>query len=245
MDTRMPATTNKQDRLTKIVALLKKRYDPAEPEPKEREVLEQFLYAICREGASREQADQAYRNLRRHFFDWNEVRVSSVREIEEVLGNVPDAEIRAGRLVRFLQEVFETTFSFDLELLHKKGLKQAAKQLSRFQAASDFVVAWVMQKSLGGHAIPLDEPMLRTLRRLGLVEEDESDPEGVRASLEHLIPKAKGALFVELLSAWAHDPHWEDDPHCPLRSLVHDGASVEDNGSAAPTMERVNRPKPR
>src|SRR5262249_58269325 len=81
MELAMPMTTNKQRLLTQIFTTLKKRYDPSEPEA--RSVLEQFLYAICREGASREQADRAFRNLKDHFFDWNEIRVSSAREVEE------------------------------------------------------------------------------------------------------------------------------------------------------------------
>jgi len=240
----MPIMTNKQRLLTQIFTSLKKRYEPAEPEA--RPVFEQFLYAICREGAPRELADRAYRNLQEHFFDWNEVRVSSVREVEECLGKLADAEVRATRLLSFLQEVFETTFSFDLESLHKKGLKQAAKQLARYQAANDFVVSWVVQHSLGGHAIPLDVPSLRVLRRLGLLDDDQEDLEALRASLEHLIPKSRGPLFSELISALAHDEDWKDDPSCPLRPAVHDGPLGEDNGSPASSSgERSSRPKPR
>src|SRR5215475_10368928 len=146
----MTLAVNKQRVVTQIFTSLKKRYEPAEPEA--RPVLEQFLYAVCREGATREQADRAFRSLRERFFDWNEVRVSSPREVEEALGDVPDAETRANRLISLLQEVFETTFSFDLEGLHKKGLKQAAKQLARYEAVkgNDFAVAWVIQRALGG-----------------------------------------------------------------------------------------------
>src|SRR5438309_3400006 len=98
----MPTTTNKQRVLTQIFTTLKKRYEPAEPEP--RPVLEHFLYAICREGATRTQADRAFRNVQERFFDWNEVRVSSPREVEEALGNIPDAEHRANRVISLLQE---------------------------------------------------------------------------------------------------------------------------------------------
>src|SRR5207253_2839062 len=149
-------------------------------------------YAVCREGATREAADNAFKSLQEQFFDWNEVRVSSVRELADALQGLNDAETRAQRIVDFLQEVFETTFSFDLEPLQKKGLKQAAKQLARYQAANDYAVAWVVQKSLGGHAIPLDASALRVLRRLGILE-DGRDMEALRASLEHQIPKIKGA----------------------------------------------------
>src|SRR5262245_33435951 len=104
----MATTINKQRVLTQFFSLLK-NCEAAEPET--RPVLEQFIYGICREDATCELADLAYQNLREQFFDWNEVRVSSPREVEEALGEVPGAEQRAERIISFLQEVFEATFS--------------------------------------------------------------------------------------------------------------------------------------
>jgi endonuclease III len=239
----MPTTTNKQRILNQLFAALKKRYEPSDPE--QLPVLEQFLYAICREGASRSQADRAYRNLRERFFDWNEVRVSSAREVEEALGDVPQAENRAHRLISFLQEVFETTYSFDLESLHKKGLKQAAKQLGRYQAANDYAVAWVTQQTLGGHAIPTDSAGLRVLGRLGLVDDNEDDLEALRASLEHLVPKAKGSLFIELVSALASEVCWEDEPACSSCPLLSECPTGQEMAAASVASSRTSRAKPR
>ena len=69
---------------------------------------------MCREGTTREPADKAFRQLQDRFFDWNEVRVSSTRELAEALAGLPHPEARAERIIDFLQEVFETEFSFDL-----------------------------------------------------------------------------------------------------------------------------------
>ena len=115
--------------------------------------------------------------------------------------------------------MFETTFSFDLEPLQKKGVKLAAKQLSRYQAANDYTVAWVVQQSLGGHSIPLDGRSMRVLKRIGLLEEDENNAETMRASLEHQVPKAKGTLFVDIVSDLAESCCWEDGPACPVCPL--------------------------
>jgi endonuclease-3 len=239
----MPTITNKQRLLNELFSALKKSYEAGEPEA--RPVLEQFIYGLCRENATREQADRAFRNLRDRFFDWNEIRVSSVRELEEALSDLPDADVRAQRLINFLQEVFETTFSFDLEPLHKKGLKQAAKQLARYQAANDYVVAWVVQQSLGGHAIPLDAATLRAGRRLGLVEGNQEDPEVVRASLEHLVPKARGPLFGELISHVAAEWCWEDEPQCGSCPLVGDCLTGQEQAREAVAASRATRAKPR
>ncbi len=235
----MPTATNKQRLLNQILACGGKKADADAPAGEARPVLEQFVYGLCREGATAEQADRAYRGLRERFYDWNEIRVSSPRELEEAFADLPDREARAQRLVSFLQEVFETTFSFDLESLHKKGLKQAAKQLARYQAANDYVGAWVVQQSLGGHAIPLDAPTLRAARRLGFLDDEQEANEAARASLEHLVPKARGPQFVEAISLVAAEHCWDEQPNCPACPLAADCPTGQETVPARP------RPKSR
>jgi len=205
----MATTTNKQRLLTQVLAQARKGTDASE----ERPVLEQVVLGLCRDGATTPEAEAALANLKARFFDWNEIRVSSYREVEEALEPLPDAEAKAHRILLFLQEVFEIHVSFDLEKLRKEGLKQAVKKLSRFKAADDFVCAWVSQRSLGGHALPLDAPSLRCGQRLGLIDEGRDDLEAVRTSLEHHVPKAKGLQFIEGLSLVACT-FCDEQPRC-------------------------------
>jgi len=230
----MATTINKHRVLNQLLAAA----PGSEPETTTLPVLEQFIYGLCRSDASPEQADRAFKNLRAKFFDWNEIRVSSVREIEDALIGLGNTESRAQRLLSFLQEVFETTFSFDLDLLLKKGLKQAAKQIQRYQAADDYLVAWVTQRSLAGHAIPVDQATLRIAQRLQLVG-DNDDVETARGSLEHLVPKAKGVAFTEAVSRIAEESCWENEPACGNCSLCGECPSAQE------TPERLVRPKPR
>jgi endonuclease-3 len=239
----MATTTNKQKTLTQLFTALKKRCDVADQEM--RPVLEQLLYGICREDAPRDQADTAYSNLREQFFDWNEVRVSSVHEVAEALAELPDPERRAERIIALLQEVFEATFSYDLESMHKKGVKQAVKSLARYQGVSDYTSAWVVQHSLGGHAVPLDTVALRVVQRLGLIERDQVDPETIRTSLEHLVPKAKGPLFGELLSFLGHEFCWAERPNCSACPLAGECPTGLQSAAAEATAGRATRSKPR
>jgi len=240
----MATTINKQRVLNQLFATAPKNAAVLE---EARPVLEEFIYGLCREDATSEEADRAYRALCEHFFDWNEVRVSSVRELEEAFAGLSGAEARAQRLILFLQEVFEANFSFNLEELQKKtgGLKQAAKGLSRYKATNEYVSAWVMQRALGGHAIPVDAPTLRCARRLGLVESGTEGPEAVRASLEHLVPKAKGPLFTDLISKLAEETCWEGEPNCPACPLVSECPTAQEAGVEPVTVSRAHRPKPR
>jgi endonuclease-3 len=127
--------------------------------------------------------------------------------------------------------------------LLKKGLKQAAKQLTRYQAADEYTGAWVVQRSLGGHAIPVDAPTLRCVRRLGLAESGAEEAE-VRASLEHLVPKAKGPQFTDALSHIAHEYCREEEPQYPSCSLAGECVTAQESGVESLTA-RPHRPKPR
>src|SRR3954451_10305167 len=111
----MSATTiNKQRVLTTLFTTLRKHFGDAAA-PAERPVLEQMVYGVLREGSTRDEVDKAFDRMRTTFFDWNEIRVSSPHEIEEVLTGLPDAGAKAERVIALLQEVFESTFSYDLE----------------------------------------------------------------------------------------------------------------------------------
>src|SRR6478609_9623802 len=138
--------------LPDVHSLLKKRYK-LEPRAGRLSVLEAVIYAICHEGTTREQANQVLSRFKDEFFDWNEIRVSSVDEIQGVLAGLADAEGRALRIRRFLRQLFERTYSFTLESLTKKPLKESLKVLHQYEAfSSDYVTATVVQQSLGGHA---------------------------------------------------------------------------------------------
>jgi endonuclease III len=236
----MPATMNKQDLLTKSLKHLDKKFPPA-PETEPRPVLEEVLYAICREGSTTEQTNSIFAKLKSSFFDWNEVRVSTVPEVADALKGSPDHGKKAQRVIEILQYVFEMYYSFDLVDLDKKGLKQAGKQLGRFTGMTDFASAWVVQRALGGHAIPLDDATVRVLKRLGILEGEIEDLEAARGSLEHQIPKASGTTFTDRFSTLALTLCKENNPKCGDCALKLDCPTGQESGK----KQAEPKPKPK
>ena len=228
---------NKAQFLNDVLAILKKRYK-LESTPPKLSVLEATIHGICHEGATREQANQALSRFKDDFFDWNEVRVSSIEEIRGVLAGLSDPEGQAQRIRRFLRQLFEKKYSFTLDELAKKPLKDSAKALQEFEAfGSDYVTASVVQIGLGGHAIPVDEPIRRALTRLGVAEEG-ADLHALRSGLERAVPKNRGLEFADLMEELAHDTCVEGVPDCPrceLRKLCPTGLArkAEWSGKAA------------
>jgi endonuclease-3 len=219
------AAKNKAQFLNQVLSLLKKRYK-LEPNAPRLSVLEATVYAVCHEGSTREQANQALSRFKDSFFDWNEVRVSSVEEIQGVLAGLTQPDDRAYRIRRFLRQLFEKTYGFSLDQLAKKPLKESAKVLHEYEAfESDFVLATVIQQALGGHAIPVDSAIRRALERLGVADQ-KTTTAALRSTLEHAIPKNRGSEFVDLLEELTHDTCVAGTPicgRCDLRKICPTG----------------------
>jgi endonuclease III len=195
---------NKQRTLTKLMTLLSKSYQA--PPIKELSVIEHLLFGAIQECISYTRAIEVYARLTAEFHDLNELRVSHVNEIVGSLdADLPDRETKARRILQILNFIFETTYSYDLEQMKKKPLKQAQKQLSKIQGTTPFVVNSVVQRCLGGHALPIDSSMHSVLRLLDFADETESADQ-IQSNLEHLVPKAKGISFCLQLSELAAEP---------------------------------------
>lgn len=198
-------TSNRAGLLTKVYKVLKKHYKPHDP-PSDRTVLENLLYACCLENARYEAADEAFAKLRETYFDWNEIRVTTVTELAEIINGLPSATAAAQKIKRSLQSVFETNYSFDLEGLKKQNLGKAEKDLEKIQGTTPFIRAFVAQNALGGHSIPVSPGALEVMYAVGAINDAEADKHQV-PGLERAIPKNKGIEFGSLLQQVGADFH--------------------------------------
>jgi endonuclease-3 len=191
------STPNRASLLNKIHKVLKRTYKPS-PSKGDQPLLEALLFASCLENARHEQAVAAFAKLRAAFFDWNEIRVSTVKELAEVLDALPEPAEAAARVKGVLQSVFESDYTFDLEHLKKQNIGAAVKRLQKLQGTTPFNVAYATQASLGGHSIPVDKGTLGSLYVLGVISEAEAAAGSV-PGMERAIPKSKGQEFGALV----------------------------------------------
>jgi endonuclease III len=196
-------SADKHEVCRKVTVLLKKTY-AASPPKQELPVLETLLYAVCLENSTPEQAGVVYARLLNAFHDLNEVRVSSISELQPLFVDLSDPEWRAARVKSALQYVFETNYAFDFESLRRKTADLATKQLSKIPSLSPFVRAYVMQHCLGSHVLPVDDRMYAVLVWLGLAERDEG-PDQAGEHLRSFVRKADAPLFCHLLGCLAND----------------------------------------
>ncbi len=191
------ATPNRSALINRTIKVLKKHYKPVAP-PKDRPLFEHLLFACLLEDSPQEVAEQVFETLKRDYFGWNEVRVSTIRELTDALKPLVNPAESASRLKQSLHAVFESVYEFDIETLKKQNIGQAVKQLQKYNGTTPFAVAYVTQQALGGHSIPVNRGALIALHTVGVISEDEFG-KGAVPGLERTVSKNKGAEIGSLL----------------------------------------------
>lgn len=229
----MPAKSlkavDKQNILKKLVTEMKRRYGGTLPK-QTRPAFETLLFAVCLEDSSHAEAETAYAQLLEPFFDLNEIRVSSVSQIQEALGDLRGADWKALRIREALQHVFEKFYAFDLEFLKRKTQEQAVKELALVPYQTPFIRSYVIQHILGAHVIPVDQSILHLLQWLGL-SDLKADHDTAGEDLKAGIKKADGVLLCHLFKCTAVDPE--------LREHFAEPPGTEEEGDPFTSAQRL------
>lgn len=213
-----PASATKaSDKITackKLTTLLQKDYGKTVPKLK-LPVLETILFAVCLEDSPWKDAEASFEKLLKSYFDLNEIRVSSVTELERTLSDLKDADWKGLRIRSILRFVFESTYGFEFEKLARLTLESAQKRLKKVDHLSPFVTAFTLQQILGSHVVILDNLGLKTAVHLGIVPPDSSIPDAAEF-LKAGVKKSDCFAFSCLLHSLATDPKLleriEDEP---------------------------------
>ena len=197
------STKNRGDRIQLLQKVVSKHYTPVPP-TEDRSLLELLIYACCLEDVAYDAADEAFHRLQESFFDWNEVRVTTVSELCETLHNLPQPAAAALRIKKNLQSLFETRYSFDIDDMVKLNQGKAIAELEKLAGMTKFVLGYMTQHALGGHAIPVSNSILQVLLATEIVSPAEAE-KGQVPGLERTIPKTKGIAFASCLHQLAVD----------------------------------------
>jgi hypothetical protein len=203
MSTSKSQQPNRQQLITKLHKVLRTHYKPVTPNTS-RPVLEQVLYACCLENAAYDAAEKSLQRLLQGYFDLNEIRVTTVAELAELLHDLPDPPSAALALRRVLQGVFESTYNFSLENAKKHSISHGLKTLEHLHGIPPFAVHYVASTGLGGHFVPLDLGALSGLYLAGIISKEEYDA-GKVAGLDRFVPKKVAVEFSSLLHQFGVD----------------------------------------
>lgn len=163
------------------------------------EPVDALVYAAVSENLSSAAAQSVMKKFAEHFVDLNDLRVSRVEEIIDVIGaDTPVTKNIAMSLTKVLKAVFDKYNTVSLEALKKVGKRPAKQTLEKMDGTTHFAVNYCMLTSLQAHAMPLTEVMIDYLRGEELVHPD-ADQQQIEGFLARLISVDKTYEFYTLL----------------------------------------------
>ena len=186
------AAPNRAKLIGNLNTALNKHYKPVAAPA--RPLMEHVLYASLLQDAPYDAADEGLAKCEQELFDWNEVRVTTVTELSQVLSGLPDPVKAASRLKGNLQNIFEEFFRFDIDHLKKENLGVAQAKFEKMESMTPFVLSYTVQHGLGGHSVPIDYAAMVVMLSTGIVTQKEAAA-GKVPGLERAIPKTKGLEF--------------------------------------------------
>ena len=192
---------NSKEYATRLQKLYRglKRAHPKVEEVTYDDPIEALVYGVVSERISEASTQKAMKGFRTTFVDWNDLRVSRVEEILDVLEeDSPASRAAASSLITALRAIFDEYHALSLQPLKKVGKRPAKQTLETLDGVGHFVVCYCMLTSLQGHAVPLTETMAAYLK-----DNEVVDPEADAADIEGFLTRqvaAKNAYeFYSLL----------------------------------------------
>lgn len=153
--------------LTRVTEALETRFGRRKHQAYE-DVIEALVQQILDLGVPEKSSRDAMKRLREEFIDWNDMRVATVREIEDVLGSrYPKVREKAEDLRHLLADLYTAFRRMDVrEALAGDGIETLRALPETSNIRRDFVDRALLL-AVGITVFPCDEEQLRLLKFLG------------------------------------------------------------------------------
>ncbi len=185
-------------------AFAKQRQSVTVPDvPESDEAVRRLAISILGVDSSDAYAERAVDQALKDMADWNEIRVSTPKEINRATGNhLPQGTQKCQRLIEALQSIYDRENRISLDGLQGIGRRESRHYLEDLDGVDEYSVACVLLWSLGGHAIPVNDKLLASLRDADLVN-PSADRGEVQAFLERHVSAKDAKAFCLVMQSFS------------------------------------------
>lgn len=150
----------------------------------------ELIHAVLSQNTSRRNYNLAYRRLTERFPTVEEVAAAPVAQIEEAIRPGGLSRQKSGAIKAILVQVYRERGDYSLEFLKGLSVGEAREFLTSLPGVGPKTASVVLMFAGGRKVLPVDTHVLRTSRRIGLIDE-RTTAEQAQNRLEGLIPPAK------------------------------------------------------
>jgi len=186
-------------------------------------ILDLIIFHKLHLGLPTEGAMKSYQRLREGFVDWNETRISSVREIQEAIDFCPGSLELAVFIKNLLEFVHREHQDVSLEFLAEQNLGDIRQYLKQVKGVDNATVELILLLRKEYPIFPLNEGAETVLRRLGILRATSTPLQRAKQLYDLVEPDGALKLHHFLLNhsreVCPPDETRIDCPRCGMREM--------------------------
>ena len=159
------------------------------------DAMETILFAIMADGVADGRAEAVFEKIRELVVDWNELRVTSAREIEALLEGLPEAGVKAQAVRGFLGRLFLTEHVTTADFMKNWSGSRASKYLDEIESMTESMRARALLKGFEMDVLPASVDIVRVMKRVGVLDSHLSQERAHEFLKEVVAPKRTYAFF--------------------------------------------------
>ena len=162
--------------------------------------LDVLVEAMLAQNTNMANATSGYRQLRRRFRSWTQVMNAPVNEVQREIAVCGLARMRARRLQDLLRVIRAQRGKLAIEFLRDEDPRAAYEWLTSFYGIGPKTAAFTLLFAFGHPVLPVDNGVLRVLRRTRLVRAKARDAEAELTMSPLIAPGRHYAMHVLLFT---------------------------------------------
>ena len=181
--------------------------------------LDVLVEAMLAQNTNMANATRGYERLRRQFRSWSKVLAAPVADVQRPIAICGLARMRARRLQDLLAKIREERRKLDIDFLSDEPVEAGYAWLTRFYGIGPKTAAFTLLFAFNHAVLPVDNGVLRVLRRTALVRPRARDAEAQRV-VSALLPRGRHYPMHVLLFTHAKQRCRPRNPKCDECKLI-------------------------
>jgi endonuclease-3 len=214
----MARKLHKQDKIKHVLRGLRRMYGQR-TFVRERSGLDTLIEAMLSQNTNMANASRGFKQLRRQFPTWSKVLDAPVHEVQRCIAICGLARMRARRLQALLTRIREERRGLSIEFLRDMPSPDAYAWLTRFHGVGPKTAAFTLLFAFEHPILPVDNGVLRVLRRTAWGRPKARDAEAERV-MSPLIARGRHYAMHVLLFTHAKQRCRPKNPKCDECELL-------------------------
>jgi endonuclease-3 len=191
------------------------------PESERRDMTHELIHAVLSQNTHRRNYNRAYDALMREFPTLEDLGKAKVAAIERAIRSGGLSKQKSGTIKEILMTVLHDRGDYSLEFVRKMDVTDARDFLTSLPGVGPKTASVVLMFADGRGVLPVDTHVLRTSKRIGLIDSGTS-AEHAQEQLEQLVPATlRPSMHLNLVQLGREVCHERNPVHeiCPVNML--------------------------